>query len=60
MKFKFNLKDRVFINELQLLGMVRRIQIEESGILYEVRYLYNAEAHAVWFYEEELSEPKNF
>jgi hypothetical protein len=51
---KFKLKDKVIIVELNTPGMVRRIQIEESGTLYEVRYFSNGEAHGVWFYEEEL------
>lgn len=51
----FKIKDKVCINELEIPGIIKRIQIEESGILYEVRYFYNGEAHGVWFYEEELS-----
>jgi len=51
---KFKLKDKVKIPEIGWHGIVRRIQIEESGILYEVRYFSNGEAKGVWFYEEEL------
>lgn len=51
---KFKLKDQVTIIELKLPGLIKRIQIEESGIIYEVRYFWNAEAKNVWFYEEEI------
>jgi hypothetical protein len=55
---KFKLKDRVYIIELDMTGIVRRIQLEESGTLYEVRYFSNGEAHGVWFYEDELRDKK--
>lgn len=51
---KYKLGDTVMITELSLSGRVKRIQIEESGIIYEVRYFWNAEAKSVWFYEDEL------
>jgi hypothetical protein len=52
---KFKIKDKVKIKPLEgTVGLIRRIQIEESGTLYDVRYFSNGEAHGVWFYEEEL------
>lgn len=52
---KFKIGDHIIINELNLPGRVKRIQIEESGIIYEVRYFWNSEAKSVWFYEDELN-----
>lgn len=55
---KFKIHDIVIIKQLTLPGRVRRVQIEESGILYETRYFWNSEAKSVWFYEDELENSK--
>lgn len=54
----FPIQQQVRIIELDLLGIVKRISIEDQGTLYEVRYFWNSEAKYAFFYENELEKIK--
>lgn len=57
-EMKFDIKERVGINELEREGVVKEIRFADSGGMYRVRYFDKGEANDVWFYEEELSNAK--
>ena len=51
---KFNIGDAVKILPLELRGMITLIEVSKRGIAYEVRYFWNSEGKAAYFYEHEL------
>jgi hypothetical protein len=51
---KFNLLEKVFIEELKVYGIIMQINITEIGTQYQVRYFDNSQAQTVWFFEFEL------
>ena len=53
MEFKFDVGDRVNIPEINTVGRVTGIQINELGVRYEVRYP-ASEFKFVWFMEDDL------
>jgi len=53
--FKFALGDRVKIKELELFGKITILEVNKRGICYEVRYFWNGEGKAAYFYEDELT-----
>lgn len=54
----FDLKQRVWINEIEREGMVLMVSFDVMGINYKVRYFIDGVKHEVDFYEHELSEVK--
>lgn len=50
----FNIKDKVFINELKRPGRIMAIHINEKGISYQVRFFDNADVKEIYFYCDEL------
>ena len=54
MCLKYNINDRVFINELGLGGLINAIWITDTGIKYHVRYFRDNIAEEVYFLEDEL------
>ena len=54
MCLKYNINDRVFINELGLGGLINAIWITDTGIKYQVRYFRDNIAEEVYFLEDEL------
>ena len=56
---KFNIKDNVYIVELERKGKILAIHINEEGISYKVRYFDNASAKEVYFFADELECKKN-
>lgn len=52
--FKFDIKDRVKIIELECSGTVLSIWLDRWGNTYEVRYFHNGKAEKEYFYESEL------
>ena len=54
MCLKYNINDRVFINELGLGGLINAIWITDTGIKYQVRYFRDNTVEEVYFLEDEL------
>lgn len=51
---KFNIGDKVKINPLDLRGRVISIWMNKTGLMYEVRYFWDAKKNEVYFYADEL------
>ena len=54
--FKYDLRQRVLIKEIQRPGVVDMIQVDNTGILYRVSYWNESARNATWLYEDELEE----
>ena len=54
-ELKFQINEKVKINELERTGRIISIWITKSGIQYEVRYFDKCEARNVYFYEDEIA-----
>lgn len=52
--FKFNIKDKVLVREIQRPGVVDAMTVDYLGIQYRVAYWDNSERKTVWLPEEEL------
>ena len=57
---KFDLYQKVYINELKLWGLVKSLFIEDRNIQYLIRYFSDSEYKTSYFLEDEISkdEPK--
>lgn len=53
-EFKFSLKDKVLIKEIQRPGNIELIQFSALGIEYRVCYWDNGDRKQVWVYEDDL------
>jgi hypothetical protein len=53
--FKFNLEERVIINEIQRPGVVEALTVDFLGPQYRVCYWDNSERKTVWLKAEELT-----
>ena len=53
-EFKFALRQRVLILEIQRIGTIDMIQIDNLGVSYRVAYWDNSERKIVWLYDHEI------
>ncbi len=53
-EFKFTLKQKVMIKEIQRPGTVEILQVDSLGTMYRIVYWDNSERKTVWVYEDEL------
>ena len=53
-EFKYNLKQRVMIKEIQRPGIIEIMQVDSLGVMYRVACWDNSERKTVWLYEDEL------
>lgn len=62
MKFntKFDLYEKVYINEIKLYGVIVNIYIsgDDKLVQYNLRYFVDSKANTCYFYEDELSKDK--
>lgn len=58
LELKFKLRDKVYIHELQLSGVVVGVYISDSGLQYQVRYFDDAKPQTNYFYEDEVEAVK--
>ena len=54
-EIKFQINEKVKINELERIGRINSVWITKTGIQYEVRYFDKCEAKNVYFYEDEIA-----
>ncbi len=54
LKIFFDLKDKVYIKEIDRPGRVVAVLYDEMGLRYKVRYLFNGTLEMLHFFEDEL------
>lgn len=52
--FKFNLRDKVMVREIQRPGVVEVLSIDNLGVQYRVFYWNNGDRQSVWLSEDEI------
>ena len=55
LKTKYNVKDRVYILELKLIGKIIGIYYDGAEITYNTSYFYNSEKKTCYFDESEIN-----
>lgn len=53
-QFKFDIKQKVLIEEINVKGRVIALYVTQEGVEYKVRYFDNAEGKTHYFFEDEL------
>lgn len=53
-QFKFNLRDKVIIREIQRPGVVEAMIVDNLGAQYRVVYWDNSERKTAWLYADEI------
>lgn len=52
---EYNIGEKIKIKPLEYIdGRIKSISINQTGILYEVRYFHDGGSYEVFFYEDEL------
>ena len=55
----YKINSHVCIVALGADGRVLEILVDRLGIQYDIRYFWEGTAQSAWFYEDELTEPKD-
>jgi hypothetical protein len=55
-EFRFELKQRVLVKEIQRPGRIDMIQIDNLGVMYRVAVWDNGERKQIWLFDDEIEE----